>query len=110
MNSKLFLAIIILLIIILCFLVYRSCFVYVPDVYVCRHMAHDQEIWLEERGFDVKFCRGDSKIGGGGHAWCAINISGVLTHFDSVGIYPFIPFLMYDNVEVYESYDDYLNR
>ena len=104
-----YLIIIIILILLTSFWVYRTCFVYVPDVYVCRHMAHDQEIWLEEQGFDVKICRGDSKIGGGGHLWCAINISGVLTHFDSIGLYPFVPWLMYDNVTVFESYDSYLD-
>ena len=90
------------------FILYRAFVVYVPEVYVCRHMARDQEVWLEDQGFDVKIYRGVTKIGDEGHVWCAINVSGVWTSFDSIGFYPFVPSLLYYNISIFEDYSDYL--
>ena len=91
------------------FLVYRIFFVYVPDVYVCRHMACDLESSLEDSGLDVKIVRGVTNFGCEGHVWCAVNISGFLFHVDSIGWYPLVPSLLYHNLSYFESYDDYLN-
>lgn len=103
-----YIAVAVVLTFFLCFSAYRSFVVYQPGVYVCRHMAHDQEIWLEEHGCDTKIYRGVSKFNGEGHVWCAVNnIPGVLISFDSVGLYPFVPYLLYDNIIMYENYSDY---
>ena len=82
---------------------------YTPDSYVCRHMAHDQENLLEGWGVDTKIVRGLSKANGEGHVWIAIPLFGGFLHVDSIGWYPFIPETMYNNIQIFESFDDYAN-
>ena len=91
------------------FMLSRWLLVY-DDDYVCRDMAKDLEESLEERGIDTKICRGISRIGNQGHAWCVVNLSGILLNIDSIGYYFFIPELLYYDIELYESYEDYENE
>ena len=109
MNKKKFVITLVLLLLAVyfCFLVFRF-YQYEPDTYVCRQMARDQERMLEKQGMDVKICRGTTKLGNEGHAWVAINYSGKLIHMDSIGWYPFIPEMLYYDIEIYESYNKYL--
>lgn len=107
--SKARLLIVVVLILYAIFLIWRAVFVYVPGHYVCKEMARDLESALEGAGLDVKICRGVSNFMTEGHAWVAISFNGFLLHIDSVGWYPFVPELLFHDIEVYEGYDNYLN-
>jgi len=81
---------------------------YDKERYSCRHMARDEESFLESIGFTVIIARADDYGGGQqGHMWIALDIGGVYIHFDSVSLIPIIP---PENTEYYNSYEEYLKR
>lgn len=46
---------------------------YVPDVYVCHHMARDLEDSFESLGMDTKIIYGKNADGDGAHLWVSVN-------------------------------------
>lgn len=80
---------------------------YNEEVYCCRHMARDEEAFLEGLGFDVKIVTGmtspDAKKS---HAWISVNLFGHDVHFDSVGLMPFLCFMYNEDVRYFDSYDE----
>ena len=85
---------------------------YVPDEYVCHHMARDMEDILEPLGFDVKIVTGWKDLkngteiteGSSGHAWMSINGIDV----DSVWLVPFPLRHEYPyKGKMYEDYTEY---
>lgn len=81
---------------------------YSEDQYSCRHMARDQEEYLEGLGLNVLIARADNIFGTEqGHVWIAIDFGGIILHFDSVSLLPIIP---PENAEYFDSYEEYLKK
>ncbi|MBS3748152.1 MAG: hypothetical protein KGY67_00445 [Candidatus Thermoplasmatota archaeon] len=82
---------------------------YIPDEYDCVHMSRDQEKIFESIGLNTKIIRGKTKINNEGHLWNSVELFGLNIHIDSVGWFPFIPELFYENIQKYDSFQTYKN-
>lgn len=97
-----------LLAIILCYLTVCAWHAsgYVPDVYVCRHMARDLEDSFESVGFDVKIIHAKNIDDNRGHLWISIN--GL--EIDSITLLPMsLIKLSGKNYVNIGEYDDYMS-
>ena len=89
-----------------CIIGYGHSLLYKEDVYVCRHMAQDIEDMLESVGIPVKIITASNANMSKGHMW--VSILGV--EFDSVTLLPYCTFKYTENKEIYNDYQEYLDR
>lgn len=82
---------------------YRSFILYDREEYCCRHMARDLEKSIEQLGIPVTLKRGDKINDDSGHMW--VNICGI--DVDSVMLIPFPMDILYENITSFDNYESY---